>query len=211
MTDDHIDRTIVQPAATHARDRHMHHMLWLAGALLLAGVVTLFALWLSQRTQLSDVVQRADTNASVSRQLADQVRSLGGTPVVQPVAGPAGVPGAAGATGATGASGVQGPQGVPGQKGDTGAPGPTGPAGVQGAAGQDGTDGTNGQAGATGVAGPQGPQGEAGPAGPQGPQGEQGPPGPTCPDGYTAQARKQGTETWWVCVADETTTPTETP
>ncbi|MEV6908030.1 hypothetical protein [Amycolatopsis sp. NPDC051071] len=55
-----------------------------------------------------------------------------------------------------------------------------------------------GPAGATGLAGQDGQDGK---------QGADGAPGPTCPDGYTAQARQQAAETWWVCVSDDSPIP----
>jgi type II secretory pathway pseudopilin PulG len=206
MTDE-IERTIVQPAAASARDQRMHWLLWLAGGLLLAGVAALAAVVWSQRATLAEVKASADANATMSRQLADQVRALGATPVVQPVPGPVGAPGATGAAGATGPQGPQGPAGPPGPKGDPGAVGSAGAPGAAGPAGQPGTDGQPGATGPPGPPGDPGPQGPAGPSGPAGQQGPTGPPGPTCPDGYTARSRQQGTETWWVCVSDSTLLP----
>lgn len=215
MTDDALDK-LAEPAARKAAALPRWLVAVLAALLAVFVLCAAGATWVlvSQHSQIAALDAHAYQSDSDARKLAEQVKGLGAVPVVEPSAGPAGTPGAAGATGATG------PQGIPGQKGDPGATGPLGPSGptgqpgVPGVSGQDGVpgvDGAHGQDGAAGPAGPAGPQGEPGPAGPQGPQGEQGPPGPTCPDGYTAQARQQATETWWVCVADETTEPSETP
>ncbi|MGW4129505.1 hypothetical protein [Amycolatopsis japonica] len=58
--------------------------------------------------------------------------------------------------------------------------------------------------------GRDGEKGADGKDGQDGKPGAEGPPGPTCPDGYTAQSRRQATETWWVCVADSPSPPTST-
>jgi Collagen triple helix repeat (20 copies) len=125
--------------------------------------------------------------------LAEQVRSLGGTPV-------AGPKGSDGRNGSDGRDGKDGQDGADGDKGDTG------PAGKSG---QDGSDGTDGAVGAKGDQGPkgdkgeQGDKGDPGEKGDPGPQGEQGPKGEPgadgadgviiCPDGYTmTSVRLQG-------------------
>lgn len=114
------------------------------------------------------------------RDLASQVRRLGGVPVVTPQPG---APGSPGSPGQQGQPGVTGPSGPPGAS-------VTGPAGPKGDQGKEGPQGASGTIGATGPPGPPGPQGEPGPAGQkgdageQGPKGDQGSPGPTCPDGY---------------------------
>lgn len=121
--------------------------------------------------------------------LSQQVRDLGGTPVV----GPKGDPGTAGQKGADGAPGTDGDDGTDGRNGADGKdgdPGPVGPTGAEGKAGTDGTPGKDGEPGPAGPTGPPGPQGPQGDAGPTGPQGEQGPKGDVgqaimCPDGYT--------------------------
>lgn len=97
--------------------------------------------------------------------LADQVRALGGDPVVSPQPGE---PGSPGPPGNSGPPGVTGPSGPPGAT-------VTGPAGPQGAPGE---------AGPPGDPGPAGPQGEQGPRGEKGEPGQQGEPGPACPVGY---------------------------
>ncbi|NUP37040.1 MAG: collagen-like protein [Streptomyces sp.] len=124
--------------------------------------------------------------------LAQQVKDLGGTPIVKP-----GEPGAPGGRGEQGPRGEPGPKGDKGEKGD---PGKTGPAAnpSPGKDGQDGKDGANstvpGPSGAPGqdstVPGPQGPAGPAGPPGKDGQDGRDGTDGrdgQTCPDGYSLQ------------------------
>lgn len=130
-----------------------------------------------------------------SRTLAEQVRDLGGRPLVTPPAGPPGEPGPAGPAG----------------------PAPTlaqvidalasycadgrcrGPAGADGRDGQDGRDGARGERGATGATGGTGPQGERGEPGPQGPGGPPGPPGPQGEKGERGEVGPTGypeTFTW---------------
>ncbi|WP_211246647.1 hypothetical protein [Amycolatopsis taiwanensis] len=194
MTDP-IERAIVQPAARSARDSRSHRLIYVAGALLVLGIIGLAVLWWGQHQQIAQLRADGNTTASQAQQLAQQVRSLGGTPVVEPpVPGPQGPQGEPGAAGAAGAPGPQGP---PGPVGVAGPPGPAGPSGAPGASGRDGKDG------ATGPAGPSGAQGPAGPAGPQGPQGPPGPPGPAGasgapgqpPSGWTATYPDGSTET----------------
>lgn len=113
----------------------------------------------AQQRDRVTLAQQASVRDQQIRDLAAQVRRLGGTPVVTPPPpGPAGSPGAAGQPGVPGAvgrsgtagspgpigpSGGRGPVGVPGQS-VTGPPGPAGPAGKDGADGKDGKDGKDG-------------------------------------------------------------------
>lgn len=113
------------------------------------------------------LAQQASVRDQQIRDLAAQVRRMGGTPVVSPP-GPAGIPGAPGQSGAPGAAGGTGRPGV------SGSPGPVGASGAPGSAGTPGKDGTTG------------PKGDTGPPGPQGDPGPTGPPGPACPTGYKA-------------------------
>lgn len=108
--------------------------------------------------------RKASTRDQQLRDLAAQVRKLGGTPVVVPPPGVAGSPGVAGQPGAPGRPGAAG---SPGRSGGAGSPGPTGPAGPSG---------TQGAAGAPGqaVTGPPGPAGPTGPAGKDGKDGTDG-------------------------------------
>lgn len=106
--------------------------------------------------------------------LQEQVRRMGGTPVVANVPQP--IPGE---RGEDGDAGLPGPPGRDGRDGPPGPPGAPGMPGVPGEDGEDGTDGQNGAEGPSGPPGSPGPPGEPGPRGPQGeegPQGEQGPP-----------------------------------
>jgi hypothetical protein len=192
---DPIERAIVQPAARAAHDRRSHVLIYAAGLAVVLGVLGLALLWWGQHQQITQLRADGNTTASQAQALAEQVRSLGGTPVVQPAApGPQGPQGLPGANGSTGPAGPPGPAGVPGA---TGPAGPTGPPGVPGA---DGNDGVNGQDGATGGTGPAGPAGEAGPAGPQGPAGPPGPAGAAGepgqpPSGWTTTYPNGSTET----------------
>lgn len=123
---------------------------------------------------LSDRLDRAESDRTA---LAQQVRSLGGTPVAGPK-GDDGMPGPAGPTGApgpVGLNGVNGSDGSDGEAGADGAPGPSGSPGPEGAPGREGP------AGSQGVPGPTGSPGIQGPAGPQG---DRGPAANMCPSGY---------------------------
>lgn len=150
-------------------------------------------LTISQEQQHA-LAQAARDNAKAAAALADQVRRLGGRPVVKPSTLPTpvvGPKGDAGIPGVVGAVGPQGEQGPPGPRGPRGATGARGPAGVDG---QPGTPGPTGPRGEQGPAGPPGPQGERGEPGPPGDRGPQGQSGPTCPDGYTPQQRTLRTD-----------------
>lgn len=179
MTGDQIDRTLVEPAAAQARDDRSHRLLNLAGVLVVVAVLGLAVWsWLSIHSLNADVAT-ADSDARTAttsaqdaagraQQLYDQVKRLGGTPVVQPpppiAAGPAGQPGATGATGPAGqnppclltAQQCQGTDGKPGADGTQGVPGPVGPAGADGKDGQPGADGKPGADGAPGKDGADG-------------------------------------------------------
>lgn len=173
MTGDPIDRTFVQPAAENARDPRSHRLIYLAGGLVVAGVLGL-ALWayLSIHGLRSDITAAQGTASTATsaasdardraQQLYNQVLNLGGTPVVQP--GPAGAPGATGPQGPPGPQGPRGPQGEPGTS-------PACVATAQQCQGSDGQPGSAGKSGADGSAGPAGPAGPAGQPGPAGPQG----------------------------------------
>lgn len=178
----------------------------LLAAVFLAGIVGT-VLVLSGRLGAAEMTLERDEEAIEA--LAEQVRSLGGTPVVtappRPVDGADGndgQDGESGPPGTAGTSGVDGQNGAPGPAGPRGPagvqpspiPGPTGPAGPTGAAGQDGADGAPGAQGETGPAGPQGEPG------PQGPQGEQGPSGSPAPSQVTCTPR-QGDPRTFDCTA----------
>lgn len=145
MTDDRFDRTIVQPAAADAVDRRGRRLVVVLGvltALLIAGGLAGFFIDRSQR--IADVAA-----------LAQQVRDLGGTPVVQPpaVAGPTGPTGPAGRDGTDGRDGRDGtsppclsePPQCRGANGDPGTDGQDGQNGADGADGRDGQDGVDGK------------------------------------------------------------------
>lgn len=93
-----------------------------------------------------------------AERLENQVRNLGGTPLV----GPTGEPGSPGAPGPAGKDGRPGVDGAPGSPGAPGAPG---------------KDGAPGEVGATGPVGPSGPPGSPGPKGDKGDPGDRGPKG----------------------------------
>lgn len=169
MTGDPIDRTLVQPAAEQARDGRSHRLLYLAGALVVVGVLGLAVwAWFSIHGLRGDVAaatghadratSSAQDAAGRAQQLYDQVIKLGAVPVVQPpppvATGPAGRDGATGATGSPG-------QTPPCLLTAGQCVGPVGPEGPEGKAGQTVT-------GPGGPAGPAGPEGKVGPAGPEG-------------------------------------------
>lgn len=145
---------------------------WFVVALAVVVAATWLILSVSHRLDRSDArtaaadshaakAERVATQATAAANaLADQVRRLGGQPVVEPSqlpqVGPTGAAGATGATGPTGATGARGPRGLRGLMGlpgPTGATGATGPAGATGAKGEPGKDGADGATGATGPAG----------------------------------------------------------
>jgi hypothetical protein len=206
-------------AATEAVDTSGTRWLKILVTLTVIGVLLLGAgfviLW--QVSAARDIEQdnAVNTLAGQGAQLQEQVRSLGGTPVVTPeqLAAPAAVVGERGATGETGAIGPQGPPGAPGPAGEPGTPGQPGTPGTAGVDGQNGVPGETGPAGPPGEPGPAGPVGETGPQGPAGPQGEtgpQGPPGepgpagPTCPAGTHVEIVSYGVglQTGPACVND---------
>ncbi len=132
------------------------------------GVLAAIILAISADTQRTRSHVQANEVAIAA--LAEQVKALGGEPVVQPNQLTPGsnvvvVPGPAG------------PRGIDGKDGAAGEPGAPGLAGPSGAQGEPGVPGA-GEAGPVGPSGPAGPQGEPGPAGAQGEPGPEGPPGP---------------------------------
>lgn len=152
---------------------------WAVGLSAIALVVYLLVTVLSMtHADERDSSDRADLRVEVTEQqkradlLAQQVRSLGETPIVQPstpavkgepksryvpVPGPAGKDGANGLPGKSlpGLPGAPG-QSVVGPPGATGKDGATGPAGPTGSAGKDGKDGGPGADGAPGSNGADG-------------------------------------------------------
>lgn len=116
------------------------------------------------RTDRASLRAELNEQESASQALAEQVKRLGGKPVVDPAKvghipgppgpagpeGPRGPAGKDGADGADGEDGTAGADGAEGEPGPAGPPGPPGPAGSAGADGADGADGTNGTDGADG-------------------------------------------------------------
>lgn len=144
----------------------------IAYIVLVVGFLAVLLLYFDALTsRVNHAETRADVSVNAVTDLANQVRSLGGKPVIEPSQlPPAGPAGAQGVQGIPGPTGPQGPQGVPGPVGPVGAAmtGPTGPAGAKGdtglagpagPAGKDGSDGKNGTNGAPGPAGADGTPG----------------------------------------------------
>jgi hypothetical protein len=184
--------------------------------LILAVAFGLLYLQYQTRRDLIRVTTSQQTASQQASALANQVKSLGKVPVVQPeeiptpIQGPQGRQGDPGIQGPIGPQGVPGPPGPVGPRGAMGLPGRTPPcillpgacqgaqgaagaAGKPGAAGAKGDQGLKGDTGAQGDTGPKGDTGEAGPKGDKGDPGDpgqpgpQGEPGPTCPQGTTQQ------------------------
>lgn len=192
MTDE-LRETVAAPAADKARNPRARRWLALlavvaaASALAFAGIAAeVFLREADLQTQVTSLADNAKQNNAAAQTLADQVRKLGGTPVVSPPPGPSGAQGPAGPAGAAG-RGITGTSisggylyitysdGVTENKGQvvgaTGAKGDTG-RGITGANTTSGhlvlsfSDGSTSDAGA--VVGPQGAVGATGPAGPAG-------------------------------------------
>ncbi len=172
MTGDPIDRTFVQPAAENASDLRSHRLIYLAGGLVVAGVLGL-ALWAylsihglrSYITAAQGTASTATSAASDARdraqQLYNQALNLGGIPV--------------------GSQAPPAPRARPARKarlalrdraGRRASPGPHRRGGDRAA--------VPGQRRAARPAGKSGADGSAGPAGPAGPAGQ---PGPARPQG----------------------------
>jgi hypothetical protein len=90
VTDD-LTRTIVQPAAKDAVDNRAHRLLYLMVALVVVGIGALGWLYVSQSQhaqaqdqRISRLVDLGNDAAKQSQVLADQVKALGATPIVQP-------------------------------------------------------------------------------------------------------------------------------
>jgi hypothetical protein len=138
--------------------------------------------------------------------LSQQVRDLGGTPVVGPKGDPGteGQRGADGSPGRDGQAGRDGDDGTPGKDGDTGPSGTPGVDGNDGVKGADGAEGPAGDTGPVGPTGPEGPQGEQGDKGEKGDKGDRGDVGPAimCPDGYTPTQTMLLSGTYMLCKED---------
>ena len=164
------------------------NLIWLA---CVVGLAFAIVAGLAYVSQVSDRVERLESDRSA---LSQQVRDLGGTPVVGP-RGENGLDGADGQTGPSGPPGPTGAAGVDGQDGTDGVPGSPGPTGPAGPSGQPGMDGTHGR---------DGIDGEPGPTGPVGPQGDQGPPASACPTGYIGTDMQWQGDTLFVCRKETT-------
>jgi len=123
-------------------------------------VVTIATVWLlfsGLTDRVNEAEQKAQASATANKassaavkELAEQVRHLGGQPVVEPSELP---------SPSTGATGPQGPPGKDGSDGKPGRDGRDGATGAAGPAGADGKPGADGKDGAAGATGPQGPAG----------------------------------------------------
>ncbi|MFD5244989.1 hypothetical protein ACFWIW_10620 [Amycolatopsis sp. NPDC058340] len=221
-------REIVDQAAAHAGRDHVARVaaVVLATSLLVLGVYFGPRI-VSQGDRIGELETTARDSAVAATKLADQVKALGGTPVVQPPPVPV--------TASAAPDPAMLRQAARVAVADYCAA-PSHPCrGVDGASpnfdaivttvlarmptpedGRDGKDSASPDWAAQVAAycgqvtepcrGPAGQKGADGKDGQDGKPGAEGPPGPTCPDGYTAQSRRQGTETWWVCVADAAST-----
>ncbi|MFD6072820.1 hypothetical protein [Amycolatopsis lurida] len=221
----------IHRAAEESKDHKGHRLIWVSFAVLLMGALALAVVVFVGRAQsegrVDELSRQSAQNADTAAKLADQVRALGATPVVEPPrvpaeADPATIRQAARAAVADYCAAPSRPcRGADGTSPSFDlivdavmsripAPQP----GRNGADGEDGADATTAQVTAAVAAycgqptepcrGPAGVQGQPGQDGKPGADGQ---PGPSCPDGYTAQSRRQGTETWWVCVAAEPIPP----
>lgn len=199
----HLDRTIVQPAAAEARRGPRVFMYAVAG-LFLVSLAVLAVVLGQQYGEIGALRDSGNATAVQAQALAQQVRSLGGTPIVAPAqpgpqgpTGPQGIPGQQGVPGigVPGPQGLIGPQGLPGPPG-TGVPGKDGQPGTQGQPGASGAPGASGQPGASGAPGKPGADGKPGPTGQQGTPGRNGTPATqetyTYSDGSTVTCTRTG-------------------
>lgn len=167
MTSEHVEKTLVEPAAANAVDQpQRNRVLVYCGftVALFAAAVVLFLLDRDRQVERGDHME-----ASVSA-LAQQVRDLGGTPVVAPP----GLPGADGVPGVDGRDGRDGSDGRNGVDGKNGTTPPclSEPPQCRGANGSDGNDGNDGTAGQTGKDGADGAPGQDGAPGEDGADGK---------------------------------------
>lgn len=139
MTDEARIEEVVQHAADRARDSQSRRGIWFAFVLLMVGILACAVALISQHAEIDELGMAADANARNAQQLAEQVRGLGGVPIVQPP--------------------------TPGERGETG-PAGRGIAGTSIIGGRlllaysDGTSEDKGQVvGAAGAPGPQGKEG----------------------------------------------------
>lgn len=156
--------------------------LWGLFALAIVVSVTSFAFQVYSNAALNRSI---DQSYREREALAEQVRDMGGEPIVEPTKKPDTGPlnGTDGIDGEDGEDGVQGPPGAQGERGPKGDKGDRGSGGTDGSDGAQGSAGADGLNGADGAPGEPGPQGEPGPVGPAGPKGDTGPAGPAGADG----------------------------
>jgi hypothetical protein len=152
---------VVTSAVRAARDARGHRAIWIAGSVTILAILALVAIGVAHSIrQQGEIDSLRDQNAGFSvtanalagegRQLADQVRSLGAKPVVEPPAGVVGPTGPAGPAGAAG-RGITGTRIASGHLIVTYTDGTS--ADVGQVAGTPGTTGVPGATGAPGAAG----------------------------------------------------------
>jgi hypothetical protein len=174
--------------------------------LIVAILLAAFGLYYVQvqnRRALVAVTTSQQTASQQAKALANQVKSLGKVPVVNPAEIPTPIPGPQGAQGDPGNEGPIGPQGVPGSLGPVGPRGAMGLAGrtppclllpgaCQGATGPAGATGKPGADGTPGVDGKDGAKGDQGEPGKDGKDGVDGKPGADGKDGADGQQGVKG-------------------
>lgn len=166
------DTEVIERAADGARDERGRRLVWLFVGIAIAGVIAVAVAFFATRGHdaaqddtIAELKAQATANADVAQQLFDQVKQLGGQPVVEPPP-----PGDRGTDGADGRDGVDGEDGHDGQPGKDGADGTSPPcltetAQCRGADGRDGVDGAPGAAGQDGANGADGANGQDGAGG----------------------------------------------
>lgn len=161
----------------------MHRIRWAAIGLGFAILGVLLAFVLDQQRDTSNAIdtervrrerveQQLSEQLTASEALAEQVRSLGERPVVEPSDVPTGE-----------VVVINGTDGQDGQPGQDGRPGTKGDPGTDGADGRPGADGADGEPGPPGPPGPKGDAGEKGDPGAKGDPGTVTPGTYSCPDG----------------------------
>lgn len=207
-----VERTIVQPAADAGKDGRAHRLLYIGAVAVLLGIAYLAWQFVVQQQQIGALRDSGSITADQANLLANQVRSLGATPVVQPAAA-----GQTGATGATGTAGINGRDGANGKDGATPACLATTQQ-CQGAAGTNGQDGQSGKDGVDGRDGANGKDGQDGKPGIDGTNGADGQPPSswttTYPDGSTQTCTRDSnfdpSAPTYTCAVQSPTNPTPT-
>jgi hypothetical protein len=175
-------RTAVEDSVREARDPRTRTIMLLSALLAVLLLVGTYAVGILAYDSLSHQQETTEAalgdqtaitaqnaiaarqNAIAARRLAQQVKNLGGVPVVQPgdltpVPGPQGVPGLNGLPGINGVNGKNGKPGTPGAPGEDGLDGTDGTNGVNGVDGKDGQPGQDGAPGKDGTNGTNGTDG----------------------------------------------------